>query len=350
MTPLLAAVLLTALQPRPAPAPQLSVPVPVRVVPFPGLDQPRTAGCLVLRSGLTLSAEAEGFGGFSDMSLAGPGERATFVSDAGAVMRARLVTDPAGDAVGLAGATLTGLTERDGSALGKRDGDAEGLAWTGTGFAVSLEGEDRVAAMSGAGVLGQTLYPAPGDEAVLGANSGFEALAALPDGRLLVVSEGKDEAGDALVRVGTLDEPLSGWAAARYRPAQGFNVTSADVDPATGDLFVLERAYSPWRGARMRVVRVPASQLGGEVLRGRQLTRMGFLEGVDNMEGLAAARTADGQLRLYLVSDDNFSAAQRTVVLTLGLAPGCEDGDAAQAPARGDPAPQEAVEAQEGDR
>ena len=94
----------------------------------------------------------------------------------------------------------------------------------------------------------------------------------------------------------------------------------------------------------MRIVRIRNDRLGEDLIVGAELTRMGFLEGIDNMEGIAAARTEAGELRLYLVSDDNFSAAQRTVVLTLGLAPGCQDGDAAQAPARGDAAPQDAVE------
>ena len=316
----------------------------LRGVPFPGLGEPRTVGCLSLRAGLTLETERGGFGGYSDLSLEGPDGRATLVSDAGHVLWVRFGYDTEGDIVSVSEASLAGIVERDGSTLGKRDGDAEGLAWIGGGYAVSFEGEHRLARMGVDGVLGETSYPAPGDARAFGLNSGLEALARLTDGRLIAMSEGTDAKGDAVVLRGRMDEPLEGWDRARYRPAEGFAVTGASADPLTGDLFVLERAYSPWRGVRMRVVRVSADGLDAEVLRGRQLTRMGFLEGIDNMEGIAAARTEAGELRLYLVSDDNFSAAQRTVVLTLGLAPGCEDGDAAQAPARGDAAPQDAVE------
>ena len=319
-------------------------PIAVRAVPFPGLDGARDVGCLSLRAGVTLEARADGFGGYSDLVLDVGNARAAMVSDAGHLVRFRPVIDAAGDLVGLADAERVPITDRDGSVLGKRDGDAEGLARLGEGFAVTFEGDHRVARMRTDGVLGETSRPSADLARTFGANSGLEALTAMPDGTLLAMSEGTDADGHAVVLLGRMDRPLAEWTRARYRPAPAFSVTGAAVDPGTGDLFVLERAYSPWRGVRMRIVRVPASRLDEDALRGAQLTRMGFLEGVDNMEGIAAARMPDGALRLYLVSDDNFSAAQRTVALTLGLAPGCEDGDAAQAPARRDAAPQEAVE------
>ena len=335
---------LAALAIQAAPAPEPPVAFALRGVPFPGLEAPRTVGCLALRAGITLEADRDGFGGYSDLSLGGPDGRATLISDAGHVAWVRLAISDDGDVVGASDGRLARMIERDGSRLGKRDGDAEGLARTAGGYLVTFEGEHRLARMSEGGVLGETSYPAPDDARAFGANSGLEALAVLPDGGLIAFSEKVDADGNAVVLRGTADAPLSAWTRARYRPAKDFRVTGASADPLTGDLFVLERAYSPWRGVRMRIVRVPADALDADVLRGRQMTRMGFMEGIDNMEGIAAARTPDGDLRLYLVSDDNFSAAQRTVVLTLGLAPGREDCDAAQPPARRDAAPQDAVE------
>ena len=300
-------------------------PIPIRVhaSPFPGLDGPKAVGCLALRAGLTLSAGGGGFGGYSDIVLTGPDGAATILSDNAHMMHLRLLTDDEGDAVGVADTELRVLHERDGSGLGKRDGDGEGLAWLGGGYAVSFEGEHRIARMDAAGKLGAPLRPTARLAEVFGGNSGLEALTVLPDGRLLAMSEGLDADGTAVVLRGDLGTQLSDWDRARYRPAKGFNVTGAATDSLTGDLFVLERAYSPWRGARMRIVRVPKDGLDDDALAGRELTRMGFLEGVDNMEGIAAARTEAGDLRLYLVSDDNYSAAQRTVLLTLGEAGDC---------------------------
>jgi len=41
---------------------------------------------------------------------------------------------------------------------------------------------------------------------------------------------------------------------------------------------------------------------------------------IDNMEGLSAHRTAAGETVLTLISDDNFSAIQRTLLLQFTLA------------------------------
>jgi hypothetical protein len=41
---------------------------------------------------------------------------------------------------------------------------------------------------------------------------------------------------------------------------------------------------------------------------------------IDNMEGLSVHRTADGALVLTLISDDNFSPLQRTILLQFTLA------------------------------
>ena len=40
---------------------------------------------------------------------------------------------------------------------------------------------------------------------------------------------------------------------------------------------------------------------------------------IDNMEGIAVHRAADGKLVLTLIPDDNFSLIQRTILLQFGL-------------------------------
>ena len=41
---------------------------------------------------------------------------------------------------------------------------------------------------------------------------------------------------------------------------------------------------------------------------------------IDNMEGLSVHRSASGEVVLTLISDDNFSAVQRTLLLQFTLA------------------------------
>ena len=313
-----------------------AAPITVEAAAFPGLERPRRVGCAVLDGGLTLTSDAEGFGGFSGLALRG--QTGVMVSDRGRRLRFRLLTDETGVATGLADPDLAPLQDADGVPLGGGAADIEEVVSLGAIFAVTGENENRVARLEDDRLT--TSQPAaPADAGVLGRNSGFEAAALLSDGQLLLISEGTDEAGLALMRRGALGDPLEDWTLGRYRPAPNFNVTAARADPLSGDLFVLERAFSIFRGPRMRLARVPAARLDDKVLAGRTVTRMGWREGIDNMEGLEVVRRADGTLRFYLVSDDNFSGAQRTVLLSLALAPGCEDGDPAQPPARGDAAP-----------
>ena len=55
---------------------------------------------------------------------------------------------------------------------------------------------------------------------------------------------------------------------------------------------------------------------------------------IDNMEGLSVHRGADGELVLTLVSDDNFSLLQRTLLLQFTLA-----SDAVNRNGRAEPRP-----------
>jgi hypothetical protein len=56
------------------------------------------------------------------------------------------------------------------------------------------------------------------------------------------------------------------------------------------------------------------------VVDGPVLTYADMGQQVDNMEALSVHRTADGTLVLTLISDDNFSALQRTMLLQFTLA------------------------------
>jgi hypothetical protein len=43
---------------------------------------------------------------------------------------------------------------------------------------------------------------------------------------------------------------------------------------------------------------------------------------IDNFEGVAAAPSPSGGLRFYLISDDNFSKSQRTLLVAFDWRPG----------------------------
>ncbi|MEO1311639.1 MAG: esterase-like activity of phytase family protein, partial [Pseudomonadota bacterium] len=65
-----------------------------------------------------------------------------------------------------------------------------------------------------------------------------------------------------------------------------------------------------------RITETPlAGLVEGAVVEPLVLATLGVGAPVDNFEGLAVARGADGGERLYLISDDNFSKRQNTLLL-----------------------------------
>ena len=86
------------------------------------------------------------------------------------------------------------------------------------------------------------------------------------------------------------------------------------------ELLILERRYSPARGVALRIRRVPLSALKpGALVDGKIMIEADMGYQIDNMEGIAVHRTADGQAVITLVSDDNFSVIQRNLLLQFTL-------------------------------
>jgi hypothetical protein len=87
-----------------------------------------------------------------------------------------------------------------------------------------------------------------------------------------------------------------------------------------GDLVILERRYRPPFSLHMRLRRVAGGEIKpGAVLDGAVLMMASLTEDIDNMEGVSAHGAADGTTVLTLISDDNQSVMQRTVLLQFGM-------------------------------
>jgi hypothetical protein len=70
----------------------------------------------------------------------------------------------------------------------------------------------------------------------------------------------------------------------------------------------------------MRIRSVPLADVKpGALLDGPALITGDLAHQIDNMEGLSVHRAPGGALVLTLISDDNFSALQRTVLLQFTL-------------------------------
>jgi hypothetical protein len=278
-------------------------------------------GRLTWRGGIEITSPSSRFGGLSGLLVSADGARLLAVSDKGRWLAANLRYDVEGRLIGIGDAQMARLRDLDGDAISKkRQRDAESLAELADGsILVSFERKHRIWLYSSKErplSTRPTAWPKPKGLGDAPNNSGLEALVALAGGELLALTEDQT---DGSGKVGYLWQE-GAWARLTYHAKEDFKPTGASRLPGSDDLLVLERAYQTLSGARVRLVRLAASDIRpGAELHGEELARWGLPLTVDNFEGLATRRGPDGETLIYLLSDDNFIFFQRTLLLMFAL-------------------------------
>jgi len=274
-------------------------------------------GRLVFRGGLVLTAETGWFGGFSGIEVL-DGDRFLMISDRADWFEGRLLLDETGALVGVDDVRMAGIRDESGEPYDERnESDSEALTQLPDGrFAVSFEQRPRIMIydVNRDGPFGAaTAGPQLAGVAALPPNASLEALAADAAGNLVVGAEGGG--GATPIWVAPLDAAAPVESRFAYRPELGFSLTAMDHGP-DGGFYLVERFYAPVIGARARIMFIPQDAFGaeGDVIEGEQLALLAAPLPVDNFEGIAAVRRPDGGTRLYVISDDNFSPRQRTIL------------------------------------
>lgn len=283
-----------------------------------------TVGQLRFRGGLHLQAEDTLFGGLSGLEVLEDG-RLVAISDDGRWFEARLTLDEAGALIGLTDPRIALMRDERGEPFeDKHAGDSEGLTQLADGrFAVSFEQRQRVLIydINRDGPFGAS-QPGPNLDSLspLRRNVGLEAISVTSAGDLLIGAEGLHRRATPLwVAPLAAGEPVA--PRIDYPLADGFALTGLDRLP-DGGFVALERLYAPVIGARARITRFTEHALNarGEGLPDvRELALIAPPLAVDNFEGIAALRAPDGGLRLYIISDNNFRASQRTLLLAFDV-------------------------------
>ena len=283
-------------------------PVVVQRLPPQHLIEPQ--GALRWRAALRLTSPDAQFGGFSGLHVSQDGTMLLAITDRGHWLQARLYHE-ADLLVDVGDAHMGVLRSPDGEALGgKPFGDAEALDVSEGSALVSFEVWHRLWRYP----LDPRGRPSEIPQVVLGdidlsgnSNRGLEGLVTLKDsGRILTFSEDlRDDRGHLrglLIQEDT-QTVLPVWLVCEAP----FTLADLALLP-NGDLLTLERHFSYLSGFTTRLRRVPRDQLEAlsaeDVLSGDELGRMPTF--IHNLEGLAVRTGANGEILIYVLSDDNF--------------------------------------------
>lgn len=295
--------------------------------PDPDDRQRLKFGPLTYVGGIEISSDQSVFGGYSGLIVSGDGQSILAVSDAGHWLRASLIYKD-GWLTDIASARIVPLRDVDGRALrGKGASDAESIArLPGTDFygdlLVGFERRHRVVRYRhepGGQIAAQGPVSVPRRLADAPPNKGIEALLVLADGATLLITERMLDSDGNLV--GWLQEEGAAVRPLRVVRTNNFDVTDLAQLP-DGDLLLLERHFTFVGGAAMRLRRIARDKLAQSApLDGEVLMTLTARNGIDNMEGIDVRQTETGETLLYIMSDDNFNSAQKTLLLTFRLDP-----------------------------
>lgn len=292
----------------------------VSVEVLPVAASVETVGRLAYRGGLELRSRNPMFVGLSGLEVL-EGGRFVAISDEADWIEAQLQFDERGYLSGFSDVRAALMRDESGRVLAtKQEADSEGLAQLPDGrFAVSFERTHliRIYDFNRDGPFGAAeLGPRVDGVARLPGNASFEALAALDDA-VLTAAEGGDQPL-APMWLAPLDarEPVGPQFS--YPLRDGFSITGMDRLP-DGSFVALERFYAPVVGPRARITRFAAPTGEGGAVEPEVLALLEPPFPLDNFEGISAVRTADGATRIYIVSDNNKSPRQRTLLLAFDL-------------------------------
>jgi hypothetical protein len=294
-----------------------------------GQPDKRDFGRLAFLGGLVISSRSEYFGGYSGIAVDAKGERFLAISDSGSWLSGGLDYKD-GLLTGVSAARVGPIPQKDGTPFTKnRDRDAEAIVALKPGslegrYLIAFERRHRIeeyafekGAMRGPLARRQLPQPLKG----MKSNDGLESTTMLRSGANAgaMVSFAEKKLTDDGRHTGALVKDGKSHPLFMKRNEQ-FDISDLQ-SLRDGSLMVLERSFIPAQlklGIRLRLIKAadlkPGATLDGEII----LDAGSALE-IDNFEGLAVHENQEGESVLTLISDDNFSFIQRTLLMQFKL-------------------------------
>jgi hypothetical protein len=284
----------------------------------PKAPQKKQAGKLLFLNGFELKSSDRRFGGLSGLSVNEASLLA--LSDRGYWISARIDHDSDGRLIAFSDWHIERLLTLNGQPVSRRLADSEGLSQDQDGsFIVSFEQVHRLwrYAPPPATIHSTPIaIPVPTELARAPANEGVECVAVLGNGRPVIIAE----------NFRNTDGSLAGWilGGGGFRPLS--YLPSEDFTPSdcaalkNGDLLLMERQIGLLGRWATRIKKIPRDNIRpGARLEGTEIARLALPQSVDNFEGMAVYEHPKAGTLVYLVSDDNYLALQRTLLLQFRL-------------------------------
>jgi hypothetical protein len=270
-------------------------------------------GDFVFAGGLQLSSpDTSLLGGFSDIKVDRTGNLVS-ESDEGSLLHAHIVLDAMGRLVGLDHATIVRLKGEGGQVLpDKAEADAEGVAlWPNGDLMISFERDHRIWIYPAAGGAPRV---APRPTESMPANAGMEGLALAPSRGVDAYWVGVENGDIFLCHLATDCQQVVDYP----YPPSGWRLPALGETPA-GEFVLMHTTWDPFLGNRIALSIWPKTPVKG----GRPIDTLSLARPltVDNFEGVAVVPGPRGGDRFYMISDDNFSDRQRTLLLAFDRVP-----------------------------
>lgn len=286
---------------------------------YPAMPARRRIGAMIYERGYRLRSPDPAFGSFS--SLIVDRDRFTLLSDGGNIVRFRL--DRSGR---VSDRTFADLPDGPGIGWEKSDRDSESMTHDPATGTIWVGFENSNAVWAYAPDWSRALrHAAPRAMRTWPVNGGPEAMTRLGDGSFIALSEAGDWPGSkarAVIGVRFDGDPTR--ASRRgfrfgYRPPVGYKPTGMAELP-DGRLLVLNRRFRVTSGFRVVLTLVdPRAIAPGKIVTGPELARFAPPALSDNYEGIAVVRESTGRTAIWIVSDDNQSSLQQSLLLKFRL-------------------------------
>ena len=297
-------------------------------------------GELEFRGGIELVSRNDNFGGWSGIDFDPMSGRLIAVSDTGWWLIAKPV-EKAGRLTGIAEARIGRMLDPKGRPIRRKsEADAEAvrlLKSGGPGMLVMYEEGASLRQFNGPldrlpAIVPKEL-PLPDAVRRRSGSQGIEAIAIAPaqstfkDAILLIAEHELDEKGNHRAWI------LSGASQETFfvKRSGNFDITDAEF-LSDGDLVILERRFGLTEGVGVRIRRIKSADIKpGVTVDGGVVMEADLRYQIDNMEGMALRQGPSGEIVVTLISDDNKSVLQRTLLLQFAWRPFGNNGEATAA-------------------